>query len=102
VGLKVTYWEASFHLEMSQFLEARRATHEHLGSVCASVVEVLPQLHRKLMVLDMVSKSTSSESMPGNVSMEIDDIIALLGIVRQAVSPNENLMVCVYATRGYY
>jgi hypothetical protein len=29
-------------------------------------------------------------SMPGNVSMEIDDIIALLAIVQQAVSSDES------------
>jgi hypothetical protein len=84
IEAKALVWEALFP---NPATEAIRATYKHLGRVRASVVEVLPQLHRKLMTLDMVSKSTGSESMPGNVSMEIDAIIALLTTVQQVVSP---------------
>ena len=49
-----------------------------LARVRATVVEALPQLRQKLMDMDMVSRATGSDSMPGNVCMEVQDMAKIM------------------------
>ncbi len=58
----------------------------YLARVHSIVVETLPAVRRKVMMIDMVSQSTGSESMPGNVSLEIADMITMLQAMETRIS----------------
>ena len=59
--------------------------YERLARARALVARTVFELGQKLHRLDVVSRSTSSDSMPGNVEMEIDDAMALLTRLRDGI-----------------
>ena len=72
-------------VEVDALPEATVQAYERLAQVRALVVSALAGLGQKLRRLDMVSKSTGSDSMPGNVEMEINDAMALLTGLRDKI-----------------
>jgi hypothetical protein len=52
--------------------------YECLGRVRAAVVEALPALSFSIKSINVTSTATASESMPGNVRMEVADMISKL------------------------
>ena len=72
-------------VEVDALPEATVQAYERLAQVRALVVSALAGLGQKLRRLDMVSKSTGSDSMPGNVEMEINDAVALLTGLRDKI-----------------
>ena len=45
----------------------------------------MPDIKQNVMLIDMVSRRTGSDSMPGNVEMEINDAMALLTGLRDRI-----------------
>ena len=56
-----------------------------LGRIRDAVVKTMPDIKQNVMLIDMVSKSTGSDSMPGNVTLQIDTAVALLTALKAAV-----------------
>ena len=58
-----------------------QATHDayaHNARVRAIVVETLPAIAHQLSLIDFSSRSTGSDSMPGNVELAIADVLSTL------------------------
>ena len=75
-------------MSSSQSHAATQATHDayaHLARVHAIVVETLPTVRRQCMAIDFASQSTGSESMPGNVSLAIADMMSTLEAMKARV-----------------
>ena len=65
-----------------------QATHDayaHNARVRAIVVETLPTIARQLRLIDFVSRSTGSDSMPGNVALAIADMLSTLEAMKARV-----------------
>ena len=60
-----------------------------LQKVREAVVKAMPDIKRNVMLIDMVSKSTGSDSMPGNVTLQIDQALALLTALKAAVEAQD-------------
>ena len=65
-----------------------------LARVRATVVEALPQLQQKLMDMDMVSRATGSDSMHGNVCMEVQDMAKIMYTLMADLGINEKTPTC--------
>ena len=65
--------------------DATQEAYARLGRIREAVVQAMPDIKQKVMLIDMVSKSTGSDSMPGNVTLEIDQALALLTALKAAV-----------------
>ena len=76
-------------VEVDALPEATVQAYERLAQVRALVVSALAGLGQKLRRLDMVSKSTGSDSMPGNVTLQIDTAVALLTALKAAVEAQD-------------
>ena len=59
-----------------------------------SAEEALPKLRRKLMLMDMVSSSTGSDSMPSNVCMEVQDMAEIMYTLMADLGINKKTPTC--------
>ena len=57
----------------------------HNARVRAIVIETLPVIRRQCMLLDFSSQFTGSNSMPGNVSLDIEDMLSTLEAMKARV-----------------
>ena len=64
---------------------ATQEAYARLGRIREAVVKAMPDIKQNVMLIDMVSKSTGSDSMPGNVTLQIDQALALLTALKAAV-----------------
>ena len=67
---------------------AVQATHDayaHNARVRAIVVETLPTIARQFEEIDFSSRSTGSDSMPGNVALAIADMLSTLEAMKARV-----------------
>ena len=65
-----------------------QATHDayaHNARVRAIVVETLPTIARQFEDIDFSSRSTGSDSMPGNVALAIADMLSTLEAMKARV-----------------
>ena len=60
-------------------------SYARLGRIRDAVVKAMPDIKQNVMLIDMVSRSTGSDSMPGNVTLQIDQALALLTALKAAV-----------------
>ena len=65
--------------------QASLDAYAHNARVHAIVVETLPTVRRQCMAIDFASQSTGSESMPGNVSLAIADMMSTLEAMKARV-----------------
>ena len=60
-----------------------------LQKVREAVVKAMPDIKQNVMLIDMVSRSTGSDSMPGNVTLQIDTAVRLLTALKAAVEGHD-------------
>ena len=65
--------------------DATQEAYARLGRIRDAVVKAMPDIKQNVMLIDMVSRSTGSDSMPGNVTLQIDTAVALLTALKAAV-----------------
>ena len=65
--------------------DATQEAYARLGRIRDAVVKAMPDIKQNVMLIDMVSRSTGSESMPGNVILEIEQALGLLTALKAAV-----------------
>ena len=56
-----------------------------LGRIRDEVVKAMPQIKQNVILIDIVSRRTGSDSMPGDVLLQIEQSLALLTALKAAV-----------------
>ena len=65
--------------------DATQEAYARLGRIRDAVVKTMPDIKQNVMLIDMVSRSTGSDSMPGNVTLQLDTVVAVLTALKAAV-----------------